>query len=532
VRLRFVLLNVGAVLLGLAIVVVPALVASPDVAHAPVIEAAAEQVAPVTEPPATPTPTLTGRPGPGNALAPNPEAASPSTVGQRLAARVTVTTVNAGATIGVAVLDADGDPVYGFDEDAAMLPASTQKLFVAAAALNRLGPEFRFRTEVAGTGPIVDGVLQGDLVLLGSIDPVLATPSFAQHVNPQRPRTPLEALADQVAAAGVTHIAGGVLGDPSVLPHQPEAPGWLPRYLTSGNTTRSSGLTVDAGRRLFVERGRWQSAPSADPAAEAAASLASLLAERDVTLGGGVGATPGSPADAQVLGTVQSPPLHDLLRHMVQRSDNHLADALFRAVGRADGDGSWASAAKGTRAALAPLGLDLSAGVLADGSGLSRDDRSTARTLVELDQRMTRSQHGPLWRSLMAVSGESGTLRRRLVGTVAERRVLGKTGSLTGVRTLSGTVEGPEGARYHFAVLGNGLDPSGDEALRALQDDIVLALTEDLYDCVRVLVPVPPDELADPQPSEPSEPDVTPTPAPTPAPEPTPEMRLELVCAS
>jgi hypothetical protein len=86
------------------------------------------------------------------------------------------------------------------------------------------------------------------------------------------------------------------------------------------------------------------------------------------------------------------------------------------------------------------------------------------------------------------VSGESGTLRRRLGGTVAAGRVLGKTGSLRDVRSLSGAVTGPQGRRYHFAVIGNGLTAEEDAAVRVLQDELVLALTEDLYECVWVTV--------------------------------------------
>jgi serine-type D-Ala-D-Ala carboxypeptidase/endopeptidase (penicillin-binding protein 4) len=392
---------------------------------------------------------------------------------------------------GFSVVDEAGTPVYDFDADRALLPASTQKLPVAAAALARLGPDFRFRTEIAATGPMAGGVLDGDLVLVGGIDPALGTPAFAAHVNPKRPRTPLEALADQVARIGIAHISGDVLGDASVLPDEPVAPGWLDRYLRSGNTARSSGLTVDGGRRVFVEGGRWRSLPADDPAAQAAIALAELLLERGITIGGGAGAAPGSGAGAAVIGQVHSPPLIDLLRTTVQASDNHLADAIFRAVGRADGDGTWAGAARATSRALAPLGLAFEPAALADGSGLSRSDRLSAAALVELDRRVTASPAGAQWRSLMAVSGESGTLRRRLVGTVAQGRLLGKTGSLQDVRALSGAVEGPDGRRYHFAVIGNDLDEAGREAVRALQDAVVLALAEDLDGC-RLVPAVPP----------------------------------------
>ncbi|MEX2619218.1 MAG: D-alanyl-D-alanine carboxypeptidase/D-alanyl-D-alanine-endopeptidase [Egibacteraceae bacterium] len=414
---------------------------------------------------------------------------------QRLAGLVAHEGV-AGQVVGVSVTDADGRPVFEHHAGAHLLPASAQKLPVAAAALATLGPDFRYETMLRATSrPEPGGVLHGDLVLVGSGDPALATPQYGQ-LRPDRPRTPLEALADRVTAGGITRITGAVLGDPGVFPHQPQAPGWVPRYLEQGNTTRSSGLTAEGGRRLFIEGGRVRSVPAADPATTAAAALHALLVERGVVIDGGAAATATPPPAPVNVGGVTSPPLLDLLRYTLQRSDNHLADAIFRTIGTASGDATWAGSAAATRQALEALGLDLAGTAMADGSGLSRGDRLSATFLTALDARMTDSTHGSVWRSLMAVAGESGTLQRRLVGSVAEGRLRGKTGSLQDVMTLSGTVIGPDGSRFHFAVLGNDLDGPGMQAVRRLQDLVVLALAEDLYGCA--WEPAAPPATADP----------------------------------
>jgi D-alanyl-D-alanine carboxypeptidase/D-alanyl-D-alanine-endopeptidase (penicillin-binding protein 4) len=395
--------------------------------------------------------------------------------------------------LGVSVVDGAGAVLFDDDAERPLLPASTQKLVVAAGALAVLGPDHRFTTELRATAePDAAGVLRGDLVLVGGGDPALATPQFTELVNPDRPRTPLETLANAVSSAGITRVTGRVIGDPTILPDQPEPAGWLPGYTERGDGTRSSGLTVDAGRRLFVADGGFQSTPAADPALQAAVSLHGLLLDLDVTIEAEPAAASTPVAAPVALAAVDSPTVRELLRYTVETSDNHMADGIFRAVGLAwNDDGTWAGSAAAHPRALELLELDWSGAVLADGSGLSRDDRLTPAFLTKLDARMTASNFGDVWDEVMAVAGESGTLRRRLRGTLVDGLLRGKTGSLSDVRSLSGSIAGPDGRRYHFAVVGNGLDGEADQAVRLLQDEVALALGEDLYGCVRVPIAVP-----------------------------------------
>jgi D-alanyl-D-alanine carboxypeptidase/D-alanyl-D-alanine-endopeptidase (penicillin-binding protein 4) len=183
------------------------------------------------------------------------------------------------------------------------------------------------------------------------------------------------------------------------------------------------------------------------------------------------------------LGAVASHPLAEVLRFMVQESDNRIADAVFRTVGYAAGrNARWDASAVAVRRALDTLGLDWSGVRVFDGSGLSRHDRVPPRFLAALDAAMTRSPQGALWQDLMAMAGVRGTLEHRLVGSLAQGRVIGKTGTLRDVKSLAGTVTGPEG-RYHFAVIGNGLDQAGRLAVQRLQDRVALALARDLEGC-------------------------------------------------
>lgn len=430
-----------------------------------------------------PVPLAPVTPSPPPPPTPAPPAAAEVPLAERLAGLVADPEL-AGAGLGVRVEDASGNILFDHHGAQPLLPASTQKLVVAAAALAGLGPDHRYVTTVrSSAAPDADGTVHGDLALVGSGDPALATPTYANEVWPERPHTSLSSLADAVVAAGVRRVTGGVLGDPSVFPDEPVAAGWLPRYFEELDATLVSGLTVDAGRRLFVRNGRLDAEPSPDPASEAAAALYTLLQARGVVIEGGVGAVRGAATGVEIA-AVTSPPMGELVRHLVQRSDNHMAEAVFRTVGLVvAGDASWAGAAHATRQVLEPVGLDWSGTVLADGSGLSREDRLSPALLVALDRAMAASRLGGIWDASMAVAGESGTLRRRLLGTFADRHLRGKTGSLEDVRALSGSVTSPSGDRLYFAVLVNDLARNQRNAARRLQDGLALALAESARGC-------------------------------------------------
>lgn len=381
---------------------------------------------------------------------------------------------------GMVVMSPQGEVVYERDADRALIPASTHKLVTAALALETLGGEHRLRTEAHATGPVEDGILRGDLIVVGGGDPALGDPLWGR-VLPQRPRTPLEALAAGVADAGIREVHGQVIGVASVLPWQPEAPGWPSRYLSQGDTTRSSGLTVNGGRRLRESGGQVRGEPADSPALETARALRGLLRDREVAVAGDPGVIAEMPDGTASVAAVDSPPLEELLRYMVRRSDNHLADTLWRVAGQRHGDGSWASGARAATAMLEGMGIDVTGAEFADGSGLSRDNRLTARQLAQLDQRMA-AVHGPTWDRLKAVAAERGTLRRRLHGTVAAGQLHGKTGSLRDVRALAGSVPGPEG-RWHMVLLANDLDGAAIRRFRRLSDDLAVGLARQARGC-------------------------------------------------
>ena len=444
----------------------------------------ATSAAPATAEPAATSTAAAPAPAPPTA----DPAAGPLTPEQRIHGRLTriLARSRLARNVGLVVLDGQGRPVFGHGASRPLLPASTQKLPVAAAALSRLGTQFRYVTTVKATAvPQPNGVLQGDLVVVGSGDPTLAGPEFAL-LDPDRPRTRLEALARRIKKAGIRRVTGRIVGDPTIFADEPAAAGWPPRYFDELDTTRISGLTVDKGRRIYRSGGGLRAVPARDPASQTAASLRRLLRTIGVKVEGEAAAVRQPVATTTDVAAIRSPAMGPLLRYMVQRSDNHLADTIFRTMGAADRDPTWVGSAGSVADTLAPLDLDWSGIVLADGSGLSRANRVTPRFLADLQNRMWRSNLADQWAGLLAVSARSGTLRHRLGGSVAAGRVYGKTGSLRDVRALVGTVIGPQGRQVHFASVGNKLTDADADAMSVLTDKAVLAMAEELYECRRV----------------------------------------------
>ena len=421
-----------------------------------------------------------------------------------------------GEQVAVLVVDEHGREVVAHDADVPVLPASTLKVVTAAAALVTFGPQARFTTRIESTAPIDgDGVIRGDLHLVGTGDPVLATPEYGRWIYPARPRTPFEELAQQLAAAGVQRVEGDLVGLVDRFDGPRVADGWPDRYFSSFDARYADGLALDAGVRTIVtypeedadpedevedadpeeddgedaEDGTPTGPPDVriehtrEPAEHAVAELERLLEEHDIEVTGAPRV--GDPVHAPVgrVARVSSPPLEEILRFAVQRSDNQITDAVFRAVGRQrTGTGSFASGERALKQVLDQLGVDHTGAVFADGSGLSRDDRATARMLVDLDRAMHRSRHAPTWRSLMAVMGESGTLSSRLSGTVAAGVFEGKTGTLRDVSALSGAVVGNDGRRYHLAVVANA-QGQARWLSRTFVDELIVLLAADLRGC-------------------------------------------------
>ncbi len=352
----------------------------------------------------------------------------------------------------------DGGTVYADGGDRAVIPASTLKVLTAATALSIIPPGERFVTEArAGAAP-VNGVIAGDLWLVGGGDPLLETPDYSrtQDHSPEI-ATDVSKLADKIVAAGITRITGAVVGDDRRYDNVRTVKTWKRQYVASGEVGPIGALSINDNFTIKNARGRRTGA--VDPPRDAAAEFAALLAERGVTVGSDArAAKPSDPtataAAPTVVATIESHPIETVVQETLVWSDNTAAEMLLKEVGFRSNN-QQGTAASGVAAVKAFAATRSSAPYAAvDGSGLDRSDQITCALLV--DVLAGEAAGGPLERAL-PVMGESGTLRRRLKGDAAAGKVRAKTGSLNGVSSLAGFADTAGGSRAVFAFVGNGL---------------------------------------------------------------------------
>ncbi len=388
-------------------------------------------------------------------------------------------------TPGCLVVEENGAPVYERNPTSPFVPASSQKLMVAAAILARLGPDFRYETRVmAPQPPGTDGRLV-DAWLVGAGDPFLATPDYIGYAagKPRLntlPLTPLTALANGLVAAGVRDIPGGLLADETRYDTQRSVPSWKPSYVREAEVGSLGALTVNEGLASWGP----SQAVAPDPAASATGALTRMLQERGVTVpppGPAAGPPSGAvaPDGAVVVASVRSAPLADIVAATVRASDNYAAEMLLRELDRQTGGaGSTAGGAARVVDEMARAGVATEGVHLNDGSGLDLGNRSTCRALLGALSLSSRPGLSAVDDGL-AVAGRTGTLATRFVGTPVEGRLAAKTGWLSGAAALVGRIDGlalNTRAARRFALVVNG--PFNFATAKALQDRVVTVLAE------------------------------------------------------
>lgn len=366
-----------------------------------------------------------------------------------------------------------GRTIVVHNSDLDVLPASTMKVLTATAVLAIVKPTDTFTTTVRAAAPVIAGVVQGDLWLVGGGDPILATKAYLATFRRQpQIATSFEQLADNVAAAGVTHVVGAVVADERLYDVQRGVPTWKDSYQSSGEVGQLSAMAVNDGFFQADGKGIWRI--STQPALAAGDLLATLLRERGILVDGATRvaavtdpvATVVAPVD---VARVQSPPMVQVLNEMLSESDNTTAELMVKHLGLAvGGEGSTAAGVVAMRAALSKAGLPIDRLVFSDGSGLDRSDRVTCAllaTAVELAP--------PELINGLPVGGESGTLARRMRADNLRGRIKAKTGTLNGVSALAGVAEA-NGTQLQFALVLNKLGPTTPG--RAVGDELAALL--------------------------------------------------------
>lgn len=363
--------------------------------------------------------------------------------------------------LGARVTDAmTGAALWQVAEDLPLVPASTNKILTAAAALLTLDRQARISTRVVAGSQAA----RGPVVLLGAGDPVLsAAPPGAETWYKDAAR--ISDLVDQIRRSGVTPTAVQV--DTSAYSGPTLAQGWDMADVDNGDIAPIESVMIDAGR---IQPTTVNSRRSHTPALDAGRELAKAL-----NLDPAAVTIATAPSGARQLAVVQSAPLIERLSQMMEHSDNVLAECIAREVAAAvNRPRSFAGAVDAVTSRLNAAHVDTTGATLMDSSGLSGDDRLTAKTLDGTVQAAAGPGQPGLRAllDLLPVAAGSGTLGDRFLDSASDQGPAGwlraKTGSLTAVNTLAGVVTDRSGRVLTFAFLSNDAGPTGRNAMDAL----------------------------------------------------------------
>ncbi|WP_419183753.1 D-alanyl-D-alanine carboxypeptidase/D-alanyl-D-alanine-endopeptidase [Streptomyces albidus (ex Kaewkla and Franco 2022)] len=446
-----------------------------------------------------------------------------------------------GASSSVVVSDAaSGRVLYSHDARRRLLPASNTKLLTSSAAMDVLGPDYRYRTDVLARGDQDGGRLDGDLYLRGTGDPTLLAEDYDE-------------LAADVADSGIKNVTGKLIADDtrfdsrrlgaswaaddesayyssqisalSLAPdtdydtgcvHLEVVPGSEPgekpkvkmspsnRYVTVKSTATtvaangSDTLSVDrehGGNTITVSGGipagadpfeSWTSVW--EPTGYAASVFADALKEHGVQVGGKTQLGRPTPDGARPVAGHKSMSLAKLSVPFMKLSNNNHAEVLTKTMGHETaGEGTWSAGLNAVEGFLKKAEVDTAAVRQVDGSGLSRMNNVPAGEIATLLHTVRDKPWFKKWYDALPVACHpdrmtGGTLRSRMCDSPAELNAHAKTGSLTGASSLSGYVKDASGRQLAFSII---LNNYMDDSVKDIEDSIVEALASYDGDKVR-----------------------------------------------
>ncbi len=418
-------------------------------------------------------------------------------------------------------------PVLEWNANQPMAPASTMKLVTTYSGLSLLGPDYRWKTAAYALGPVNNGVLHGNLYIVGTGDPKLVPEELID-------------LVQKIHAAGITGIDGQLVldkhnFDPSTLEAGPFDDDVLAPYNVGPDpllyafksllftvSARGNAVDIDVTPPLYKLRivndlrltrgrcvgeavtpvvteqpgggaeavfsGRFPVTCGAqetnlsvlDHSAFFADGFLALWQQTGGTFQGSVseGTTP---ADAHEVAVHESPVLADIVRDINKFSNNVMARNLFLTIGEVKGHvpATLAESAQQVEQFLHSDGLTMPDLILQNGSGLSRDERISASSLAALLQAANASPVAQPYIASLPIVGVDGTMRNRLVNTGIEGNAHIKTGTLSNVRAIAGYVGSKNGDGYIVVSIIN--DPHA-EAARAAHDALLEWVYQDGFE--------------------------------------------------
>lgn len=437
----------------------------------------------------------------------------------------------AGASMGVIVRDASsGKVLYQTHSDQRMVPASNMKLLTSVAAFGILGPDYRFETRLLTTGRQHSDRLEGDIYLQGSGDPTLQPADLdalaaqlakqgIRHIYGQLltddsafDNVPFgqgwswddELFAFSAPVSALNYTLNLPAGDINVVrvDVSPGASRTSPGIInvnpvTDAVTVINSTTTGDAtalsfnrrpGSNQIVVNGTIAANSKtysrqltvSDPAQVVGALFYAALQRHGIEAKGGVNRA-AAPEGAVELARKTSAPLSELALTFLKLSNNGYGEILTKAMGRqAQGTGSWHTGLQAIQQYLSQQGINTDALRQVDGSGLSRMNLITPEQLTSVLLVARKQPWFKVWHNALPVAGEpelleGGTLRNRMNNTPAAGRAYAKTGSLTGVSSISGYVNSATGRPLVFSIITNNYLVPGSQ-IKALEDKMVVTL--------------------------------------------------------
>ncbi|MBW8875115.1 MAG: D-alanyl-D-alanine carboxypeptidase/D-alanyl-D-alanine-endopeptidase [Acidobacteria bacterium] len=451
-----------------------------------------------------------------------------SALDQAVAAEVAHAQREAGA-VGVSIVElSTGAAVYSYNPSEARVIASNSKLFTTAAALDTLGPGYQFETRFLMRGAVADGVLRGDLGVVGAGDPQISGREYdgdpfgafrpwaaalrekgvrritgdlylahglfeALRIHPDWPRdqlaewyeAPVAALSFSDNCVLVRVSPGRAAGQPAVVETVPPIPVFRVDNSTSTRAKRR-GTKLFVGRTddLLTVRGTidvssgpfetWVTVP--DPVAYFGQALRAALAEEGIAIDGGLRPVDQLPGPVWQRVAVHRSDLVTAIRTTNKHSQNFYAESLAKQVGaRRCGQGSWSEGVKAIGELMASIGVPPGELRMVDGSGMSRENQASPRAITTLLRHMFFHPAAAEFAQSLPYSGEDmKSWKRRLAAPPYFGNVFAKTGTLSGVSALSGYARAVSGKSYAFSILLNGT--RGDS--HTDQDRIVMALID------------------------------------------------------
>ena len=401
-----------------------------------------------------------------------------------------------------------GEVIDSYRAEHVVPPASVMKLLTTGAALEILGPGFRFPTLIEYSGTIENGVLHGNLYIRGGCDPSLGWQGKTAFLNQ---------WVKAVQKAGIKSIDGGIIADMTMLDGEAQNPNWLCEdagnyyapgifalnyhgntmniVLKSGepgsiatvvgtepkvedvyfiNHVRCDKITYDgafvSGLPYSRERYLTGAVPSnlgtfgvkgdlPNPGLLLARHFTNKLREsgvsvkRDATYEADY--NPLTPARNELY-THYSEPLSEIIKETNVNSNNLYAESLFRFLGtRYTLPGTIHNSQDLLRDYWRRRGVNIQNAIIKDGCGLAPQDAVSAKTFVQLLTIMSRSVNKEAWIASLPVSGQTGTLKSLCPGTELEGRIHAKSGTIAGTKNFAGYIDMPNGDTWVFAILIN-----------------------------------------------------------------------------